>query len=107
MNWKSFNEDHTIGRPGSENGIIIHDEVCLDYSRITLEKGSPTAPFAITCGIFGWMVHTRYFANQEEAELEFERMKDELERIVMLLYDSSDKSDNISSELKAFIAQFP
>ncbi len=107
MNWKAFNTGHSIGEKGSENGIVIRDEEYLDCSRITLEKDSPTAPFAITCGIYGWMVHTRYFPNHEQANLEFEQMKGELARIVLLLSNQKDKSENITSELKNFIAIFP
>jgi hypothetical protein len=102
-NWKSFDTGHTIGQVGSENGIIIRDEVFQDQSRITLEKGSAIAPFAITCGVFGWMLHTRYFGDQAQANADFEKMKEELARIVRLLAETED----ITVEVEEFIKLFP
>lgn len=102
-NWKSFDTGHTIGQAGSENGIILRDEVFQDQSRITLEKGSAIAPFAITCGVVGWMVHTRYFDDQAQANADFEKMKEKLARIVRLLADTED----ITVELEEFIKLFP
>jgi hypothetical protein len=107
MNWEIFDQGFTINQLGSENGIIIRDEVFPDYSRITLEKDTPTAPFAITCGIFDWLVHTRYFASQKQADSEFELMKKELTRIVMLFSDAKDESRNITLECKKFVELFP
>jgi mRNA interferase RelE/StbE len=102
-NWQSFDRGHTIGQVGSENGLIIRDEVFQDQSRITLEKDSTVAPFAITCGVFGWMVHTRYFGDQTQANAEFATMKEELARIVGLLAETED----ITVELEEFIELFP
>src|SRR5689334_8546907 len=107
MDWNSFDTGHTIGQAGSENGIIVRDEVFQDHARITLERDSTIAPFAITCGIFGWMVHTRYFANRAQADLEFENMKDELARIANLLSKTDDESNTITLELENFIKLFP
>jgi hypothetical protein len=35
-------------------------------ARITLERDGHQ-PFAITCGSYGWMVHTSFFSGEEEA----------------------------------------
>lgn len=79
--WQSFDEGRTIGESGSETGVILHDEEHVDGARITLECEGYT-PFAITCGIYGWMVHTRSFANEEEARQAYEDMKHSLESII-------------------------
>lgn len=73
--WQPFDCGTTNGQPGSENGIIIRDVELSDGARITLERDGWIAPFAITCGIYGWMVHTRYFSNEAEAQQEFEKMQ--------------------------------
>jgi hypothetical protein len=79
--WQSFDEGRTIGESGSEKGVILLDEEHVDGARITLERDGYT-PFAITCGIYGWMAHTRFFANEEEARQTYGEMKHSLESIV-------------------------
>ena len=65
-----------------ENGTIILDEEHVDGARITIERGGSTAPLSITCGIYGWMVHTRFFDTETEARRECEEMKVALAEII-------------------------
>jgi len=55
--WKPYDDGITIQNRGPENGIILYDEELREGARITLEKDG-CAPYAITCGIYGLMVHT-------------------------------------------------
>jgi hypothetical protein len=74
--WYPFDGGQTLGARGSESGIIIREEVyAANAVRITLERDCPAAPFTITCGIAGWLAHTRFFSNYGEAEQAFEDMK--------------------------------
>lgn len=73
--WHSFETGATLGRPGSEQGTIVRDEEHSLGARITLKRATQTAPFAITCGIYSWMLHTRFFSSEEEAEAQYEQMK--------------------------------
>jgi hypothetical protein len=66
--WQAHNGGATRGGPGSESGRVIFDDEYEGASRITLEEGGAVAPFAITCGVYGWMVHTRFFSDRAEAE---------------------------------------
>jgi hypothetical protein len=111
VGWYPFEAGSTIGESGSENGSILHDEEYSACARITLERDGHTT-FAITCGIYGWMVHTRFFATEEEANEAFEAMKGELARIVDLIPSRDDPQANERSsvaaeELHAFIKDFP
>lgn len=65
--WNACSDGKTVGQDGSEEGAIVLDEEHTDGARITLERDSKTAPAAITCGVYGWMVHTRFFADESEA----------------------------------------
>lgn len=47
--------------------------------------GGHTAPWAITCGVHGLMVHTSLFADRPTAEAEHEAMKPALHAIVSQL----------------------
>jgi hypothetical protein len=82
MKWIVFENGSCIGQKGSESGIIILDECIPGDVRITLEKKGVTAPYSITCGIYGWMVHTRFFKSGLRARFEFWRMKKGLEKII-------------------------
>ena len=73
--WHRFENGLTLGQTGSEEGTIMRDEEYSLGARITLERECRSAPFAITCGIYGWMLHTRYFGSQYEAETQYEAMK--------------------------------
>lgn len=112
MSWASFGNGTSIGQRGSEDGIILRDEEHTDGARITLERDGRVAPFAITCGIYGWMVHTRFFGTREEAEREFERMKGGLAAILNLIPlitdpDQGRKSSHVVTEIGKFVEQFP
>jgi hypothetical protein len=111
MGWSPFAVGGTIGETGAEYGIIVRDEEYRAGARITLERDGYT-PFAITCGIYGWMVHTRFFATEQEAIEAFAAMKAELARIVDLipLYDDpqvSTRASEAGAHIRAFIKDFP
>ena len=63
------------GEKGSGNGLIICEEEYKGACRITLEK-CPNS-YAITCGVYGAMVHTT-FCSEEESAVKYEAMKKEL-----------------------------
>ena len=76
MTWKKF---ETTGEVGSENGVILIDEEYDDACRITLEKCSEY--YAVTCGIYGAMVHTAFFSENEH-HAKYEAMKQDLQEFV-------------------------
>jgi hypothetical protein len=85
MTWHAFGDGTSTGTKGSEGGTIALDEEHPDGARITLEQGGHTAPWAITCGVYGLMVHTRFFADRPRAETEYEAMKPALHAVVSQL----------------------
>jgi len=112
MNWYAFDSGKSIGKIGSENGRIIRDEEHVDGARITLERDGQTTPFAITCGIYGWMVHTRFFGTEPEAHQEFESMRVELSKIIRTIPLATDpevdsKMHAVSESLSEFVRRFP
>src|SRR3954471_2347950 len=76
MGWAAFENGNTVGARGSEDGVIVVDEEHDLGARITLERDGSVAPFAITCGIYGWAFHTRFFSTRETADRDLETMKD-------------------------------
>lgn len=63
---------------GSEGGWVILDEEIPGICRITLEDDCPIGPYGITCGIYGWLVHTTWASEYEEAMLKYDGMKKDL-----------------------------
>jgi len=80
--WHPFEDGATLGLPGSEEGIVVHDEEHCLGARITLERAASVAPFAITCGIYGWMMHTCFLDSEAEAESQYDLMKDSLSALL-------------------------
>jgi hypothetical protein len=95
------------------------DESHPDGARITLEVVSrprflrrPQIAYAITCGIYGWLVHTRFFATEAEAVTEFERMKPGLSATLELLtlragVDVEQQLPEVTEQLCGFLSTFP
>jgi hypothetical protein len=109
--WQLFDNGRTIGTPGSEKGIILLDEKHVDGARITLERDGYT-PFAITCGIYGWMMHTRFFANEENARRAYEEMKLALDSIIQSIPLESDpdcdaKMKTTARMINEFVERYP
>jgi hypothetical protein len=109
--WSSFEGGETIGKHGSENGVILEDEEYASGARITLEGSTEVAPFAITCGCYGLFLHTRFFSTEEEARAEFSDMKVELKRMVDIGSETASSDEQTSSILMAaagrFVDRFP
>jgi len=109
--WLPFDDGASIGETGSE-GVVLRDEEYGGGARITLERDGFAAPFSITCGVYGWLVHTRFFAAGWEAEREYAAMKPELAAIVDLapLIDDPDvdaKMDAVVAAIGRFVDEFP
>ncbi len=110
--WNLFDNGGTSGQQGLENGAILRDEENPLGVRITLELDTATAPFAITCGIYGWMFHTRFFSVESEALGQFEAMKNSLSEILTMMPPSSDeqsdaKTGGVSEAIGFFISRYP
>lgn len=107
--WIPFENGTTVGATGSEGGIILRDELHADGARITVERIA--SGFAITCGVDGWMVHTRFFAAEREAVAAYEQMKPALAAIVARRPVADDDVEaavpRVGRLVDAFVARFP
>ncbi len=108
--WRQFDQGHSLGQRGSEKGTIVRDEEHADGARVTLERDSITAPFAITCGVYGWLVHTIFLPDETTAQATFEKVKAELENILALIpvenEASKEKYQNLASAISDFVHRF-
>jgi hypothetical protein len=60
---------------------------------------------AITCGVYGLMVHTRFFAGRATAEAEYEAMKPALHAIISQL-GAADLAEQ-ARLARNFVDRFP
>lgn len=74
--WMSL---YPSGETGSEGGIVIIDEEYKNSCRITLEKCEKY--YAITCGVYGSMVHTA-FCGSDDYMGKYEAMKKDLQEFI-------------------------
>lgn len=112
MSWSPVENGKTIGERGSESGIIVVDSEYQGAARISLERDGDTAPYAITCGIYGWMVHTRFFSNKDDAEEDLGRMKNALAEIVDSVppadpKPSQEQLNEVVERISRFVERFP
>jgi hypothetical protein len=100
-----------IGKVGSEGGVIVADESDDDGARITLERSTRLAPFAITCGVSGWLVHTCFFESEADARSQFDAMKVALARMTEAVKSVADVRPHDTSLIgrlcQEFVAEFP
>lgn len=87
--WKNM---YVIGSSGSEGGTILYDEEYKASCRITLEQCSRY--YAITCGVYGAMVHT-VFCNSKNYDDTYSQMKSDLQAFI-------DKSTTEDEEMEFY-----
>lgn len=110
MTWAPFEGGASIGLVGSEGGTLEHDEEHGNGARISLEAGGRAAPFAITCGIYGWMVHTRFFSARDAAEQQYSLMKPALSQILDAIHSRDLRDEEyheVTDRIEAFVEMFP
>ncbi len=111
QDWRVFIGGSTIGTQGTE-GVILCDEEHTDGARITLEKNGIAAPYAVTCGIPGWLVHTRFFQTERTARKAFKAMKAGLASVLCIIPREEDVTDGtklmqVNAALADFMERFP
>jgi hypothetical protein len=106
--WYPFENGGTIGQKGSEEGTILRDEEHPLGSRITLERDGSIAPFAITCGIYGCMMHTRFFSRESEANEQYDQMTVALDELLFAESDAGPEgSGSFMDKLEKFMETYP
>lgn len=93
----------TAGEKGSEDGEIIIDEEYRGSCRITLEKCKDR--FAITCGVYGDMVHTA-FCTEEDSNDKYESMKECLKKFIDKIIEENTSLDDRADFYDWFINKF-
>jgi hypothetical protein len=103
--WLAYDDGRTIGRVNSEGGVILNDEEYLKGARITLKRAEKIV--SVSCNIYGWINHTRFFSGVPEAERDFMVMKKELGRIMEII--TAEEVDSLKGweAISEFVRRFP
>lgn len=108
ISWYPFDSGSTLGQKGSESGTILRDEEHRLEARITLERDATAATFAITCGIYGCMVHTRWFSLESEACSQYDMMKSSLSALLVTENEGGPEgSRSFLDGVAAFVETYP
>lgn len=112
MTWTAFEQGSTVGKKGREGGVIRVDDEYTGAARIVLEKDCLRAPYAITSSVYGYMLHTRFVADDETAQYALDEMKAMLVEIVDLIPVEGDPDDGghmnaVDDAVELFMRQFP
>ncbi|MDQ2746593.1 MAG: hypothetical protein M3T96_04975 [Acidobacteriota bacterium] len=110
-NWSEYDEGFSVGTSGDGGGAIVRDEDHKNGARITMEEENGLAEFVITCGVYGWMFHTRLFDGRAEADEAFDEMREELGEILEAKPSEEsageEEQEDFAEELVMFIERFP
>lgn len=89
--------------------MVLREEEHRAGARITLERNTRTAPYAITCGVYSWMVHSRFFRTEAEASAAYEAMKEELGALTSIDTGTPErvKMEPMVASIQRFIERFP
>ena len=111
MAWTPYDSGSSIGTVVSEGTVVADFEHDLG-ARITIECDGAIAPFAITCGIYGWFVHTRFFSTRDEADAQCAAMQSAMDAIIQTIPLTSDpecdsKMAAVSQAISDFVDTYP
>lgn len=96
MGWEHDDGD-SLGTAGEDGGIIVADFAHDLGARMTLEALGDGTSFAMTCGIYGWFFHTRFFDSRETADRASADMQAALD-VILQTYPEKDDPDYDAKE---------
>jgi len=82
--WEPFGQGKTINTKGFDDGIIFCDEVYRRHCRVTLEKETPIAPYAIIVELYGRLADITYARSEREAFEKYEKVKRNFEKLLTI-----------------------
>jgi hypothetical protein len=103
--WLEYNGGQSIGSVGAEGGAILRDEEHVSGARITLKHGSSYV--SVSCNVYGWMDHTRFFNSITEAQREYALMKSSLANMVENILSAGKNDLKMWEAIAEFVRRFP
>jgi hypothetical protein len=113
MTWTPTEDGHSIGTKGFDGGTLVADYEHGLGARISIEDLGDGGHFAITCGIYDWLVHTRFLTlSRADADAACAEMRTALEAIMDSIPLKVDperdaKCEAVSVSIAQFVDRFP
>ncbi len=104
-NWFAFDDGRSIGKISAEGGVILRDDEYPGGARITLKRGS--GYISVSCNLYGWMDHTRFFGTVSDAQREYVEMKTALISVLEVIGTKNLKEIKVWEALSEFVKRFP
>jgi hypothetical protein len=103
--WLAFDDGRSIGRESAEGGVILRDEVHASGARVTLKRGS--SHISVSCNVYGWIDHTRFFTTITEAQREYTLMKSSVGNMVENILSAGKSDLKMWEAIAEFVRRFP
>ena len=103
--WLAYDDGRSIGRVSAEGGVILHDEEHVSGARVTLKRGSKYV--SVSCNVYGWMDHTRFFSTITEAQREYLLMRSSLGNMVENILSTGKSDLKMWEAIAEFVRRFP
>lgn len=103
--WVAYENGNSIGSVSTEGSVVLRDEELETSARITLKRGG--SYISVSCSIYGWMDHTRFFASVSEAQREYLLMKPTLKNMVENVLASGKSDLKMWEAIADFVRRFP
>jgi hypothetical protein len=104
-NWFVYGGGNTIGSVGAEGGLVLRDEEHELGARLTLKRGETYV--SVSCSIYGWMDHTRFFGTVTDAQREYLLMKPPLTSMVENILSDGKSDLKMWEAIADFVRRFP
>jgi hypothetical protein len=102
--WLSYDDGRSIGRISSEGGMILLDDEHQSGGRITLKRSDKYV--SVSCNIYKWIDHTRFFGTVTDAEREYKSMKMALGEVITMIASNSPEI-KVWEAISEFVRRFP
>ncbi len=103
--WRAYDNGRSIGKTSAEGGLIMRDEEHPSGARITFKRGS--GYISVSCNLYGWVDHTRFFGTTADAQREYVAMKAALTSVLAVINADGVKEIKIWEAISDFVRRFP
>jgi hypothetical protein len=104
-NWLAYDNGNSIGQVGAEGGVILLDEEHGSGGRMTLKQGKTF--ISVSCHIYGWIDHTRFFNSVSDAKREHAHMQSSMTHMLEDILAAGAGEIKMWEAIAEFVRRFP
>ena len=104
-NWFSYGNGDRVSSVSADGGVVLRDEVHEAGVRLTMKRCKSCV--SVSCSIYGWMHHIRFFDTVTDAQREFLLMKPPLANMVENILSAGKCDLKTWDAIAEFVRLFP